>query len=69
MDKITDTLAPEDSTVGGLLVPGKDRVVFRPLKKSVLGMILTFIGSKQKFKLEGRQLLSFLILLFIILQD
>ncbi|KAL6520539.1 hypothetical protein OROMI_032301 [Orobanche minor] len=37
-DKRTDTLEPDDSGTGGLLVPAKDRVVFRPQRKSVLGL-------------------------------
>lgn len=40
---MTDTLAPEDSSVGGLLV--QEKMVFRPQKKSVLGMIYIFVTS------------------------
>ncbi|XP_042025035.1 pre-mRNA-splicing factor ATP-dependent RNA helicase DEAH7-like [Salvia splendens] len=53
LDKITDTLAPEDSTVGGLLVPGKDRVVFRPLKKSVLGLDMLANAKRMESKVDG----------------
>uniref|UniRef100_A0A7N0VIE2 RNA helicase n=2 Tax=Kalanchoe fedtschenkoi TaxID=63787 RepID=A0A7N0VIE2_KALFE len=39
LDKTTVTLEPEDAGTGGLIVPGKDRVVFRPSgKKSLLGL-------------------------------
>lgn len=37
-EKTTDTLSIEDSGVGGLLVSGKDKVEFRPQRKSILGM-------------------------------
>nr|GEY07296.1 pre-mRNA-splicing factor ATP-dependent RNA helicase PRP16 [Tanacetum cinerariifolium] len=38
INKITDTLQPEETGVGGLLLPGKDLVVFRPSdRKSLLG--------------------------------
>lgn len=47
LDKLTDTLEPEDTTTGGLFVPGKDRVVFRPPeKKSILGLIHIFVVLK-----------------------
>lgn len=48
-DKLTDTLTPEDSGSGGLVVTGKDRVVFRPQRKSILGMrlkALTLVSHK-----------------------
>lgn len=39
LDKTTDTLEPDESSNGGLQVPGKDRVVYRPReKKSLLGL-------------------------------
>lgn len=40
VDKITETLEPEQASSGGLYVPGKDRLVFRPPeRKSVLGAL------------------------------
>jgi pre-mRNA-splicing factor ATP-dependent RNA helicase DHX38/PRP16 len=40
VDKITETLEPEKASSGGLYVPGKDRLVFRPPeRKSVLGAL------------------------------
>lgn len=40
LDKTTVTLEPEKSSGGGLFVPGKDRVVYRPPeRKSLLGKI------------------------------
>ncbi|XP_027088374.1 pre-mRNA-splicing factor ATP-dependent RNA helicase DEAH7 isoform X1 [Coffea arabica] len=39
LDKSTTTLDPEKTTGGGLVAPGKDRVVFRPSeRKSLLGL-------------------------------
>ncbi|KAL3533450.1 hypothetical protein ACH5RR_006971, partial [Cinchona calisaya] len=39
LDKTTAMLEPEKTTGGGLIVPGKDRVVFRaPERKSLLGL-------------------------------
>ncbi|GJW66695.1 pre-mRNA-splicing factor ATP-dependent RNA helicase DEAH7, partial [Tanacetum coccineum] len=39
INKMTDTLEPEETGVGGLQLPGKDRVVFRPSeRKSLLGL-------------------------------
>ncbi|CAM8947639.1 unnamed protein product [Rhodiola kirilowii] len=39
LDKTTVTLEPEEAGSGGLIVPGKDRVVFRPSgNKSLLGL-------------------------------
>lgn len=38
LDKTTIMLEPEKTSGGGLMVPGKDRVVFRPPeRKSLLG--------------------------------
>lgn len=40
LDMMTSVLEPEETSSGGLHVPGKDRVVFRPPeRKSLLGMI------------------------------
>lgn len=44
LDKTTTTLEPDGASGGGLYVPGKDRVVFRPPeRKSLLGMSFLFI--------------------------
>ena len=46
INKMTDTLEPEETGVGGLQLPGKDRVVFRPSeRKSLLGKLSKFIES------------------------
>lgn len=43
LDKTTATLEPDKSSGGGLFVPGKDRVVYRPPeRKSLLGKISYF---------------------------
>lgn len=40
LDMTTSVLEPEKTSSGGLFVPGKDRLVFRPPeRKSLLGMI------------------------------
>ncbi|KAK4423938.1 Pre-splicing factor ATP-dependent RNA helicase DEAH7 [Sesamum alatum] len=53
VDKTTDTLVPEESTTGGLFVPGKDRVVFRPPeRRSVLGLDV-LANAKRESKGEG----------------
>lgn len=40
LDKKTTTLEPDQTSSGGLFVPGKERVVFKPSeRKSLLGMI------------------------------
>lgn len=40
LDKTTTTLEPDKTSSGGLFVPGKERVVFKPSeRKSLLGMI------------------------------
>lgn len=40
MDKTTETLEPEKMSSGGLCLPGKDRVEFRPPeRKSLLGVL------------------------------
>lgn len=40
MDKTTITLEPDKTSSGGLFVPGKERVVFKPSeRKSLLGII------------------------------
>ncbi|GKB62220.1 hypothetical protein Tco_0918406, partial [Tanacetum coccineum] len=36
INKMTDTLEPEETGVGGLQLPGKDRVVFRPSERKSL---------------------------------
>ncbi|GKD42085.1 hypothetical protein Tco_1266730, partial [Tanacetum coccineum] len=33
INKMTDTLEPEETGIGGLQLPGKDRVVFRPFER------------------------------------
>ncbi|GKD18918.1 hypothetical protein Tco_1208076, partial [Tanacetum coccineum] len=39
INKMTDTLEPDETGVGGLQLPVKDRVVFRPSeRKSLLGL-------------------------------
>ncbi|KAL0372285.1 UNVERIFIED_CONTAM: Pre-splicing factor ATP-dependent RNA helicase DEAH7 [Sesamum calycinum] len=53
VDKTTDTLVPEESTTGGLFVPGKDRLVFRPPeRRSVLGLDV-LANAKRESKGEG----------------
>lgn len=51
LDKMTDTLAPEDSSVGGLLV--SEKVVFRPQKKSVLGLDMLANAKRTESKVES----------------
>ncbi|KAI3452603.1 hypothetical protein Pfo_009267 [Paulownia fortunei] len=53
LDKRTDTLVPEDSSIGGLLVPEKDRVVFRPQRKSILGLDVLANAKRVESKVEG----------------
>ncbi|GJV35191.1 hypothetical protein Tco_1407668 [Tanacetum coccineum] len=36
INKMTDTLEPEETGVGGLQLPGKDRVVLRPYERKSL---------------------------------
>lgn len=44
LDKTISMLEPDKGTDGGLQLPGKDRVVFRPSeRKSLLGMCLTLL--------------------------
>ncbi|KAL8052410.1 hypothetical protein ABFX02_05G002500 [Erythranthe guttata] len=49
----TDTLVPDDSSIGGLLVPGKDKVVFRPQRKSILGLDVLANAKRLESKVEG----------------
>ncbi|XP_073302624.1 pre-mRNA-splicing factor ATP-dependent RNA helicase DEAH7-like [Primulina huaijiensis] len=54
LDKITDTLEPDNTGFGGLFVPGKDRVVFRPSeKKSVLGLDVLARKKREELSMEG----------------
>ncbi|GJV70382.1 hypothetical protein Tco_1490377 [Tanacetum coccineum] len=39
INKMTDTLEPEETGVGGLQLPGKDRVVFRPSERITISVI------------------------------
>lgn len=62
MDKTTAMLEPENASGGGLYVPGKDRIVFRPPeRKSLLGKYLInmymFLFKKTKFKSLMKELL------------
>ncbi|XP_051153013.1 pre-mRNA-splicing factor ATP-dependent RNA helicase DEAH7-like isoform X2 [Andrographis paniculata] len=53
-NKMTDTLGPEESSVGGLFVPGNDRVMFRlPERKSNLGLDVLAHAKRVESKLEG----------------
>ncbi|PIN05604.1 mRNA splicing factor ATP-dependent RNA helicase [Handroanthus impetiginosus] len=53
-DKTTDTLLPEESSSGGLVVPGKDRVVFRaPERKSVLGLDVLAAAKRAESRADG----------------
>lgn len=54
VDKITETLEPEKASSGGLYVPGKDRLVFRPPeRKSVLGLDVLAIAKRAESKVDG----------------
>ncbi|KAL3818680.1 hypothetical protein ACJIZ3_004585 [Penstemon smallii] len=54
IDKTTDTLEPEDTGTGGLFVPGKDRVMFRPSEgKSVLGLDVLANKKRVESKVDG----------------
>ncbi|KAL6186353.1 hypothetical protein ACLB2K_042473 [Fragaria x ananassa] len=54
LDKTTATLEPEKSSGGGLFVPGKDRVVYRPPeRKSLLGLDVLAIAKREESKAEG----------------
>ncbi|XP_075489765.1 pre-mRNA-splicing factor ATP-dependent RNA helicase DEAH7-like [Primulina tabacum] len=54
LDKITDTLEPDYTTTGGLFVPGKDRVMFRPPeKKSILGLDVLARKKREELNMEG----------------
>ncbi|KAL8550687.1 hypothetical protein ACS0TY_009191 [Phlomoides rotata] len=52
-DKLTDTLTPEDSGSGGLVATGKDRVVFRPQRKSILGLDILADAKRMESKAAG----------------
>ncbi|KAK4486075.1 hypothetical protein RD792_008741 [Penstemon davidsonii] len=54
LDKTTDTLEPEETVTGGLFVPGKDRVMFRPSEgKSVLGLDVLANKKRVESKVDG----------------
>ncbi|PQQ16303.1 pre-mRNA-splicing factor ATP-dependent RNA helicase DEAH7 [Prunus yedoensis var. nudiflora] len=54
LDKTTVTLEPEVNNAGGLFVPGKDRVVFRPPeRKSLLGLDVLAIAKREGSKVDG----------------
>ncbi|ONI30062.1 hypothetical protein PRUPE_1G229100 [Prunus persica] len=54
LDKTTVTLEPEVDNAGGLFVPGKDRVVFRPPeRKSLLGLDVLAIAKREGSKVDG----------------
>ncbi|CAB4294557.1 unnamed protein product [Prunus armeniaca] len=54
LDKTTVTLEPEVNKAGGLFVPGKDRVVFRPPeRKSLLGLDVLAIAKREGSKVDG----------------
>ncbi|GKE87235.1 hypothetical protein Tco_1564710, partial [Tanacetum coccineum] len=36
INNMTDTMDPEETGVGGLQLPGKDRVIFRPSERKLL---------------------------------
>nr|GEY15695.1 pre-mRNA-splicing factor ATP-dependent RNA helicase PRP16 [Tanacetum cinerariifolium] len=47
INTITDTLEPEETSLGGSRLPGKDRVVFRPSeRKSLLGLNVLAIEKR-----------------------
>ncbi|KAL8532629.1 hypothetical protein ACS0TY_009002 [Phlomoides rotata] len=54
-DKLTDTLTPEDSGSGGLVATGKDRTVFRPQRKSILGLYILADAKHMESKAAGSQ--------------
>ncbi|KZV44090.1 hypothetical protein F511_10761 [Dorcoceras hygrometricum] len=54
LDKITDTLEPDNTGFGGLFVPGQDRVVFRPSeKKSILGLDVLANKKREELSMVG----------------
>lgn len=54
LDKTTEVLEPETSSSGGLLVPAKDRVVFRPPdRKSLLGLDVLANVKRAESQVEG----------------
>lgn len=54
VNKTMDTLEPEKASLGGLIVPGKDRLVYRaPERKSLLGLDVLAIAKRAESKVEG----------------
>ncbi|PON82826.1 DNA helicase, ATP-dependent [Trema orientale] len=54
VDKTTATLEAEKTTGGGLYLPGKDRVVFRPPeRKSLLGLDILANAKRGESKVDG----------------
>ncbi|KAK7846353.1 pre-mrna-splicing factor atp-dependent rna helicase deah7 [Quercus suber] len=54
VNKTMDTLEPEKASFGGLIVPGKDRLVYRaPERKSLLGLDVLAIAKRAESKVEG----------------
>uniref|UniRef100_A0A0V0HLF9 Putative ovule protein n=1 Tax=Solanum chacoense TaxID=4108 RepID=A0A0V0HLF9_SOLCH len=66
LDKTTTTLEPDKTSSGGLFVPGKERVVFKPSeRKSLLGLDALAIAKRggatveSEFKVPRERLASF----------
>ncbi|KAM3205935.1 pre-mRNA-splicing factor ATP-dependent RNA helicase DEAH7 [Capsicum annuum] len=54
LDKTTTTLEPDKSSSGGLFVPGKERVVFKPSeRKSLLGLDALAIAKRGEAAVES----------------
>ncbi|KAL8162870.1 hypothetical protein V2J09_014359 [Rumex salicifolius] len=54
VNKMTDTMEPEQPTTGGLYVPGNNRVVFQRSEKSRLGLDALALAKRNASNTEGR---------------